>query len=1032
MRRLPFASLLVPALLLSTLAVPVAASTASLHRFSARTFQTGHQPVVVGVRGDVFAVRFEAVADGDVGRFVDELLQKVDHLNRITGTWVLTSDDLIALTPEQELTPAQLAALADAVENEGGHLWPALTRENTGRYNRAFSDDKLVVTTKEGELDAVLAKIGAHVGGVVVEQSRWLKNTAVVRVGAAAHFDAVNAAALVAAAGIDGVVSAEPNLYRELEQLSTTVNDPIFPQQWHLMRNASQNVPGADSEFGGSIHADLAWDVTKGDPDVVVAVYDSGNDWQHPDLVDHVRQDLMFDPSANDLDPSAECEASQDGIDVSPNCPDSAPFRESHSTAVAGVIAASGDNNIGVTGVCPQCMLMPVRLLGTQTNSSLGIAESFVRGCDPDNDGSGDGAWIINNSWGPGLSLFFPLSESERQAFDLCRDVGRHGKGTVITFATGNETSNVSADAYAKHPYVIGVAASSNLDDWAPYSNFGEEVDIAAPSLGGIVAEDNFGIVTTDVRGPEGYSIDAGAFDVDYTTDFSGTSAACPVVSGLAGLILSANPDLSAEQVRLILTSTADKIRADKVPWEQFFGQDLEAAFDYDDVGHSVAFGYGRVNAGRAVALAADPVLLQATLGDAGVRCDDADAAGAPCAFCSPEGVCLNACTAQSDCDDGSVCNVELGACELPRVGHTDFLEPCNADCAYCVGTVDTQFVPTSICSKPCTTDASCDPRCADGDPECTTDAFDCRPISDDPAGASICAVGSPDSGGPADFGACGFNQVIGLPTLVLSDDGKELCGETCFADGPGACPWGFHCSSVACDCTRESQNGNCRELTCFESENDELGVPLCVPDPGHADVCKSDLDCQRGDYCFVADASAPAGECRFDDRAGCDICEACTDSTECAGRGTCLGATQSDLGVCTVACDDGEACPNGSTCRTVSVESFGGRLRQFQACLGDGGDAGNFDTPPQDACAGFTCDVPACRDDIPCGAGESCVDGGCVDDVVAEGEGEGADDEGLTLSGGGARCGGCSGSGADVGVSGLAFALLAFVRRRR
>ena len=1001
---------LMPLVLIASLALPAAAAD----RFQLRSYRTGSLEVAVDARGDAFAVRLPGKSAEQVAVVVEALLQKVPGVQTSpTRAWSLQPHGLVGVELTAPLAPGQLQLLASLVGTEGGHLWPALTRPvGTDSDNRAFADDRLVVTAAPGQLESVLATLLPKSDGVVVRRSERLKDTALVAVGAAFDFDAVNASA--ALSSLPGVISAEPDLYREL-RAKGTVNDPLFPLQWHLARGpGNADVPGL-----GTVHADVAWDITKGDPAVVVAVFDSGTDWEHPDLVDNVRQDLMFDPTAaGDNDPRPECQGSQDGNDVSPHCPNDAPFRESHGTAVSGTIAARGDNSLGLSGVCPQCTLMPVRLLGDATNSGLSIAESFARGCDPDNDGSGDGAWIINNSWGPGFSLFFPLSQNERNAFGICRDVGRNGKGTVIIFAAGNATSNVASDAYAKDPYVIGVAASTNLDDWAAYSNFGTEIDVAAPSLGGVVNEDNFGIATTDVRADEGYSVndgDEGDDDADYTTSFSGTSASCPVTSGVAGLILSANPELSAEQVRLVLTSTADKIRADKVNWLQIFGQDINEIFNYDDNGHSIGFGYGRINAATSVALVNDPVALSAALGDAGARCPDV-----PCAVCSAEGVCLNACTDQDDCVDGSICNAELGACELPREGRTDFLAPCNADCTFCVATLDTEFNPAQVCSRECTTDASCDPRCADGDPECTTDSFDCRPITDDPDGPAICAVGDPNSGGPADFGRCSFNAFVGLPTLVLSDDGKELCGESCLDDSPGACPYGFQCGEAVCECTRETQNGNCRELTCDDAVAGGGQILLCLPKPGHADECKADIDCQFGDYCQL-----PEGVCHLDDR-DCDLCQGCNDSSECGGRGVCLGATNQGPGVCTVACDDGEPCPGNTQCRTVSVPSFGGRFREFVACLGDAPDAVDGNTSPQSTCENFACEVE-CRADIPCGAGLVCTEGACVeppppDDVI--------DDDALRLSGGGPACQGCNGAG--FGFSVLPLALLGLLRRRR
>ena len=90
---------------------------------------------------------------------------------------------------------------------------------------------------------------------------------------------------------------------------------------------------------------------------------------------------------------------------------DALPIHDRPGTSVSGVIASVGDNNLGVSGVCPRCSILPVRLLGDEAASGIGIAEAFMRAVDL-------GADAINNSWGPGFSLFFPLSTAERAAFE--------------------------------------------------------------------------------------------------------------------------------------------------------------------------------------------------------------------------------------------------------------------------------------------------------------------------------------------------------------------------------------------------------------------------------------------------------------------------------------------------------------------------------------------------------------------------------------------------------------------------------------
>jgi subtilisin family serine protease len=1014
-------------------AVSAAAMTPGPHagRFGVRRWQGDQHAVFVDASREMIAVRMpapapfvgarDAAATGDV---VDALLSKAGASVTVTRAWAIAAHGTVAVSLSGAVDVATLARLIELVTAEGGHVWPVLVRgpglsadlkdaplaalDRGLRFGRAFADDRLVVTAAPGRLDEVLPVVLAKTGGVVLERSRWLHDTALVQVGDAVGFDAVDAAVLLA--GLPGLRAVEPNLYREL-RVRQAAPDPLFTSQWHLSRDAE---PAASIPGTGEIFAPEAWAVTRGSPDVVAAVFDSGTDWEHPDLLPNVRQDLMFDAATGDSDPSPECQQGPDGVAEVPDCPSNAPYVESHGTSVSGTIAAKGDNGLGVSGVCPECSLMPVRLLGETATPTYSNAEAFSRACDPVGDGSGDGAWLINNSWGPGFSLYFPLSQAERDAFELCRTVGRHGKGTVILFAAGNETSNVRKDAYAKHPSVIAVAASTNLDDWAKYSNYGDEIDIAAPSLGGTVEDDNYGIVTTDVRGgTRGYSVagdddDDSDIDVDYNPGFSGTSAASPVAAGVVGLVLSVNPNLTAEQVRLVLTRTADKIVADKVDWQRIFGQDLRTIFAYDDVGHSIAFGQGRVNAGNAVTLA-----LSEELGLQGAACVDGDGT---CDHCDPIlHRCLLSCASQDDCDFGAVCGD--GVCQLPVERPGDFLSPCDDEaCEACVTTLDSEFNPTSICSKGCNVDADCDPACADDPANCQPDGFDCRPATDDAGGPKVCAIGDPNAGGPADFGAC-FNRQIGTSVVVTTGEGRELCGDLCFDDAPSSCAYGFHCAEVQCECTRESRWG-CFEFTCTETDSGrgDFFFPICVPDPGHGDVCARDADCQFGDYC--ADIDAGQGHCRIDDRAGCDICQPCTDSSECGGRGVCIGTQNGqNPGVCSVACDDLEPCPGNSECREFTT-----RFGTTQACLGTAPTLEATATAV-DLCADFVCEVP-CREDVPCGDGLVCKAGTCVPPPPPS---PSNDDDGEVTLGGGAHC--SSGTHAPTG---LVLVLLAVLRRRR
>lgn len=163
-------------------------------------------------------------------------------------------------------------------------------------------------------------------------------------------------------------------------------------------------------------------------------------------------------------------------------------------------------------------------------------------------------------------------------------------------------------NGFTVHPDILAIAASTSLNRKSAYSNWGNEISVCAPSnnappgmglqqVGYVFTPPEIrsplpglGIVTTDRIGGVGYS------SGDFASDFGGTSSACPLVAGVAALVLSANPELTAAEVRQVLQQTADKI-VDSNP-------DPQLGFKkgtYENGGHSEWFGYGKVNAFKAV-----------------------------------------------------------------------------------------------------------------------------------------------------------------------------------------------------------------------------------------------------------------------------------------------------------------------------------------------------------------------------------------------------------------------------------------------
>jgi len=944
------AAALLSALLLATLSLgasPNASTVTDTQRFAMRSWDNGSQQVWVSASDQALVVRAHSAAMTgiEVANLVEQAAAAVSKRRpdapaprlgraaRAVNRHGLFHLELLDAIPRALLVElASEAILAPEIMQ----TYPVLTRFR----GRAFYDDHLVVTAHAGRLNALLTKVLPSIDGTLVRRPR-VADTALVRVGERFAFDAVEAASWLSDSGLfTNLMVAEPNLYKEME-LRALTNDPLAPTQWHLYRH-DNSVPGT-----GEIFADEAWDITLGDPSIIIAVADTGTDVTHEDLVANIVGG--FDAVDNDDDPTAECTNVPITENEAPSCPASRPYRESHGTAVSGVAAARGNNNTGVAGVCPSCSLMPIRLLPSSSNeetiSSLTAAETFIRAAD-------EGAAVINNSWGPGYSRYFPLSNAEREGLRYARLQGRGGLGTVVLFAAGNDSADVSADAYARNADVMAIAGTTNLDDWAYYSNWGAEIDVAAPTLGGAVDDDDYGIGTTDLTDGDGYD------STSYSNYFSGTSASSPVAACLAGLILSANPALTADQVRIIMTSTADKIVADKVDWIELFGEDIEAGWAYDDTGHSYGFGYGRINAGAAVTAAATPTLQGALCTAPG------------CPDCDADGRCRLTCTGQSDCPDGSVC--QDGLCNAPRPGPTDVGEPCNTECPYCLPGIDSEFGPVGLCTDVCDTDDDC------------PSGFDCRLI--DQHSPKLCTHGKDTTGAPHDFRTC-FDSLHFAYIVTESDQGQAYCTDMCIKGSVETCPYGFHCGFARCDCTDEMGGFWCIEYTCREAAHPDFAnwdTDLCIPDPGFGDECQDSIDCKLGDYC------GPDGKCRIDDRDGCLACTECERDSDCGPRAWCVDLDDGLGERCLVGCDTDGACPGNGRCADVSIGRMG---RMYDVCISPWFYEGPGCDPD------WTCEV-ACRDDMPCAEGEICTElGACLPWTEPEPEDETDDEDGCAAA---------------------------------
>jgi len=296
-------------------------------------------------------------------------------------------------------------------------------------------------------------------------------------------------------------------------------NDPRFSSLWGL-HNTGQTggVSGADMDVP------QAWDLQTGN-NVVIAVIDTGVDYNHPDLVGNIWTNTDEIPNNGRDDDGNGYIDDVRGWDFSGN--DNNPMDDNnHGTHVSGTIAARGNNGTGITGVNWSAQIMPLKFMNASGQGTTASAIEAIQYA------VANGARISNNSWGgPGFS---------RALYDAIALA--NAAGHVFVAAAGNSSRNndVSPDYPASFdlPNIIAVAATDENDRLAGFSNFGaRSVDVAAPGVN----------ILSSVR-------------FSNYRSFSGTSMAAPHVAGVAGLLRASQPSLSAADVRSILISSSDSV----------------------------------------------------------------------------------------------------------------------------------------------------------------------------------------------------------------------------------------------------------------------------------------------------------------------------------------------------------------------------------------------------------------------------------------------------------------------------------------
>ena len=412
-----------------------------------------------------------------------------------------------------EFVPGEvLAVLRDPSAVEFGHmpaLAPILQRHGLGQGE--------YLSQRQGELSTL--------------DKRYL------RYRGAADLDVLAARDELAASGLFLAVS--PNW---LMHPFITPNDYYLSNQWAITNPTS------------GIKLTQAWDVNTGDAGTVIAILDTGLDWSHPDIGPNAWQNsdeiagngvdddangfiddvYGWDCGRNNNDPRPEAYF-EGGIDVG-----------FHGTHCGGIASAATNNGTGVAGTAWSCKLMGLKLTGgAEPFSVASVTQAFNYAID-------NGAGVISMSFGGNFSDFGFMQALVDDANDA---------GVVCVAAAGN--NNTSAIMYpAGLDHVISVGATNSTNQRASFSTYGEWVDIAAPG------EQIWSTIMTN-------------YDLDFLTEFlfmlsfgydgvnpymysDGTSMACPMVAGVAGLVKSAAPNMDSDNMDAHLKNTGDTVNYDQ------------------------------------------------------------------------------------------------------------------------------------------------------------------------------------------------------------------------------------------------------------------------------------------------------------------------------------------------------------------------------------------------------------------------------------------------------------------------------------
>lgn len=370
---------------------------------------------------------------------------------------------------------------------------------SSGNEFNAFgqSTKRFVVSFKEGISDSQIAQLESE------SKAKFVKILPEIGIAIAERTDEQSSENLETNIKAQSNVSDyEPVNLVKLEKIQgSKANDPSLSKQYHL----------------DMINMNKAWGITTGSNKVKIAIIDSGIDLNHPDLKSKITTGInIIDPNKKPLDDNG------------------------HGTHVAGIAAAATDNKIGVAGIAPDCLIMPVKVLDKGRGTDIDIAEGIIWA-------SKKGADVINLSVG----LYTKSTALERAVKYAI------GKNTVVVSSAGNDAKSSKLHLPSMIKGVIEVSATTKKDKLASFSNYAQQISVSAPG------DDIYSTMPT--------------YNVDLTKEIgkgygymSGTSMASPIVAGLAALIKSEDKSLTPKEVKEIIEDSASDLG--KKGYDEYFG----------------------------------------------------------------------------------------------------------------------------------------------------------------------------------------------------------------------------------------------------------------------------------------------------------------------------------------------------------------------------------------------------------------------------------------------------------------------------